>query len=416
MDNFDVALSAEEECLLAAVAAAGRVQPSREHHRDMTEACPAFGRLLSGAESGAFDTHELVHLDEGCRYCELTLRLAFAEACPPAALAQRAWGGALRGAFDRHRRTCTPCAGRPHPMPRPRQVPAAPVSGADASSPIAVHAGPVSRPAAVAGAVRRWRAGDPTRRLGTWLALAGAAVVVVGLQSRSLRLPWALAHVGLGLATCVVGYYMGARRDRLSAEDRDPLKMAVARLHRRVFALALLTLGTLAATTAWRFRPYGAGELVTAISRLGMGGGAVLAGIASLVGAAGVTLLRAPTTLLPRREPSGHATRAHAASQHRLLLTSGSIRACGAACTVYAATHVVVALAIAPTLQMQAALLAATTLLAAAAVESFHPPRAYRRIICSWIKGGLIGISGDGAAQPPGAADDGEEHPAADIG
>jgi len=400
-DRDEMALSVEE-CLLAAVFDA-RSCSSGELPREMTDECPQLGPLLKGARSGSFSEAELRHLAKKCRYCQRTLGRAFAEACPPMALNGQAPGGALQSALEGHAAALEVHAANcayPEPVPcdivplKPVGRPAAPDPSPDGVS-SRRRLGPSA--ADVGQAVRTWRAADPTLRLGTRLALAGVAVAVVGIQSRGLDLPWGSALLGLGVATSIVGGYLGVPRDLLSVRGARPRHRNVALLHRVTLASALLALAFLAGMTGWRFRPRGPDQLAIDLARLGMGGGALLAGVACLIGFTGVAIRRRPNTKTDNR--SGCYGRRDA-NHPRAVLTRGAIRACGAACIIYAGTHVVVAAAIAPNIQMQVTLLVAAGLLALAATESFHPALAYERCVDRWINWWTIVVA---PSKPPGS-------------
>jgi len=430
MADDHLATSAENECLLAAITAARDAELSVRRHRHMTDGCPKFGRLMVGAESGAFDDRELVHLGEECRYCQITLELVFAEACPLAALVDQARRGALRGAVEAHVAMCDRCVQRAaaaersptasHRRLHPGRGSLAVCGGAlavlaslgiassDASHAMTYGAAVAALVVAGAGlalaargglvptinareAMRNWRDGDPTRRLGTWLVLSGVAVAVVGVQSRSLGLRWSSSEVGLGLASCVVGCYMGAARDPLAVDHPH------SRAHRGALALAILTVGALAGITSWRFRPHGSEELASALARLSMAGGASLAGLACILGFAGVALRRAHVRLGPQDQRTQSSIAAVATEHPRSRLTQGSIGACGAACIFYAAAHAVVGMTIVPNLAMRVTSLAAAALLALAGTESFHRSLAYRRIVFSWVRWGVIEVEDTGA-------------------
>lgn len=365
----DPFLTAEDEG--TAAAAAGRARPSRR--QDTSDECPDPGRLLKGAETGYFSPAEFRHLGQECRFCRRSLDRAFSDLssfskrCPPADLAARARSGALRGAVAAHAANCG-CSHTSSSCQRRR------LSAAGA-----------------ARGLRSWRAGDPTRRLGTWLGLVGVTVVIVGHQSRSLGLPWGSAQLGLGLATFVVASYLGAPRDLLAARGPARHQIAVGRLHRAALSVALLALGFLAGVTAWRFRPSGTHPLAIDLARLGMGGGALFAATACLIGCAGVALRRAPSRAKESswRRPGRRLCR----TMHpRAVLTRGAMGACGAACIVYSAVHVVVALAIAPSVELQVALLAGAPLLLLAALESFHAYLAYERLVYRWFQWGIIEV------------------------
>jgi len=383
-------VAAYGEGLPPAVAGAP-LRPSRMRHRDMTDACPDLVRLLVGAESGSFSEPELRHLNETCGYCHGVLGRSFAEGCPPVALASQSRGGALGGALGAHAATCG-CLRQAF-----RDVVQIGAFGSPSglSAPCADRAETERRrwpsAASVGEALRCWRAGDPTLRLGTWLALAGVAVVVVGFQSRALSLPWSSVHLGLGAATCVVGGYLGAPRNLLAARDRGRRERAVARLHRAVLSSALLAVALLAALTGWRFRPLGSDRLAVDLARLGMGGGALLAATACLVGFAGLAVRRAPSPPEKRPHPSPGAEPTKA-RHPRSILARGAVGACGAACMAYTGAHIVVATAIAPNFQMRVWLVVSGALLGLAASESFHPALTYDRLVYEWFEWGMIGF------------------------
>jgi hypothetical protein len=235
---------------------------------------------------------------------------------------------------------------------------------------------------------------DVTIRLGMWLGVTGVGTVVLSLLGRALRLPWSDPELGLGLAVCVVGYYLGATREHLAEDEgASPTAVRSARRHRAVLGLASLCLAGTAIATGVAFRPPGVGDPSVTASRIGMATGAVLAAFACLVVFFAVSVLH-HLPVSPTAE--GRARR----SRLRVSLTRVSTRSGGMACLVYSATHVLVAFALAPTTQMQVALTVTAVLACLAARECFHEPSAYSRPVLVWNEARRrLGASGLAAAE-----------------
>jgi hypothetical protein len=232
---------------------------------------------------------------------------------------------------------------------------------------------------------------DATLRFGRWLGCAGIGVTIIGLLGVPLRLPWASVQVAFGLATCVVGYYLGTARNLLK-EDTERAESAChgAMRHRAMFATSLLMLAGLSVWSSIRFRPVGIGGPSVAMARVGMTLGATLATVACLVACISVTIIY---RRLAPRTAAGQAQ----SNRLRLSLIRVSARAAGAACIVYAAAHIVVAVSIAPTTALKEALLATAGLLCIAARDCFHDPRQYTRPVLFWFEGrlreGALGVA-----------------------
>lgn len=231
---------------------------------------------------------------------------------------------------------------------------------------------------------------DPAIRFGMWLTLAGIGTASQGLLARPLRLPWASVEVGFGVAVAVVGYYLGALRDRLEQREWSSGRVnRGAQRHRIILAAALLALPAFAILTAVRFQPPGPDTVEVALTRGGMAGGAVLATVACIVGFFLVT------TFYLRRVPStewGQDKR----NRRRILLVYAATRPAGIGCLVYSAAHLI-ASTYAPTVRMRIALIATAALLWPAGRECFRSPGEYIRLGVAWadplLRRGINGLA-----------------------
>ena len=224
---------------------------------------------------------------------------------------------------------------------------------------------------------------DATLRLGFWLALTGIGVSTVGFLALSLRLPWAEAEIAFGAATCVVGYYLGAIRERLEENALAGQRAHhPARWHRGFLVATLVVLAVLAGITSWRFRPPLPGGPAVVAARSGMAIGALLATVAC--GIMVYALTRFHNRPIPRAAV-GRARR----NSIRVRFTMQSSRVTGVACLVYAASRVTAAAFIAPTVSMQCTLILTSCLLCLTARECFHDPCAYVRPMLYWFEGRL---------------------------